>query len=198
MDNVEKNKEIDNIKEKEEADSNLEAIKEELNEDSKEYKEDKTNEIEEKYKKQLKEKEEEIEELNSRFLRLQADFTNYKKRVNREKDSIYINAYEDLITQILPVIDNFERALDAVEEKDKEDSFYQGVKMVYDQFINILKQKGLEEIKSIGEKFDPNLHHGVSSEENDEYEEDTIIEVFQKGYKFKDKVIRPSMVKVSK
>ncbi|EOD00582.1 nucleotide exchange factor GrpE [Caldisalinibacter kiritimatiensis] len=175
---------------KEEVDSNLEAVRDELEED-------KEKELEEDYKKMYEEKVKELEKLNSRYLRLQADFTNYKKRAEKEKQSIYSFAAQELISQLLSVIDNFDRAL-STEEKDKNDSFYQGVEMVYKQLIDILGKNGLEEIKALGEKFDPNLHHGVAQEESDEHEEGTIIEVFQKGYKLNDKVIRPSMVKISK
>lgn len=164
------------------------------NESKKDNKEEQTDEL----KTKLEEKIKELEELNDRFLRLQADFINYKKRVEKEKESIYAYASEELICQILPVIDNFERALDSVNDSQKDDSFYKGIEMVYKQLLDILKKNGLEEINAIGEKFDPNLHHGVAQEESSEHEEDTIIEVYQKGYKLKDKVIRPSMVKISK
>lgn len=180
------NNEEEKAKDNEEKDTN--DVNEELEED------DNIDEL----KTKLEDKMKELEELNNRLLRLQADFLNYKKRVEKEKESIYAYASEELICQVLPVIDNFERALDSVNDKQKEDSFYKGVEMVYKQLLDILKKSGLEEIKAIGEKFDPNLHHGVAQEESSEHEEDTIIEVYQKGYKLKDKVIRPSMVKISK
>ncbi|KPU27925.1 hypothetical protein TR13x_00815 [Caloranaerobacter sp. TR13] len=177
-----------------EEEKDMENEKKDSNDATEESKEDNIDELKEKLEGKMRE----LEELNNRFLRLQADFLNYKKRVEKEKESIYAYASEELICQVLPVIDNFERALDSVNDSQKEDSFYKGIEMVYKQLLDILKKSGLEEIKAIGEKFDPNLHHGVAQEESSEHEEDTIIEVYQKGYKLKDKVIRPSMVKISK
>ena len=92
-------------------------------------------------------------------------------------------------------MDNFERALDSVE---KEDGFYEGIKMIYEQIVKLLVDNGLKEIQCIGEVFDPNLHHAVFMEESEDSEEGTVLEVIQKGYMLKDKVIRPSMVKVAK
>lgn len=143
----------------------------------------------------LKEKDAEIEELTNRFLRLQADFMNYKNRALKDKESTILYATEDLMNQLLPMLDNFDRALQSAEE---EDGFYQGVKMIYEQFVKILDDNGLKEIQCIGECFDPNLHHAVLMEDVEDTEEGTILEVFQKGYLLNDKVIRPSMVKVAK
>lgn len=150
----------------------------------------------EKLKRELESKTKEIEELNNRFLRLQADFVNFKTRVEKEKESIYSYASEDILNSMLPILDNFERALSS--STDVEDGFYKGMEMIYNQLIKVLSENGLEEIEALHEKFDPNYHHAVFQEESDEYEEGTVIEVFQKGYKLKDKVIRPSMVKVAK
>ncbi|KNF09359.1 molecular chaperone GrpE [Gottschalkia purinilytica] len=171
----------------EEADSNLEATIKEANEN------ENIQELKSKYENSIKD----MEELNNRFLRLQADFTNYKKRVEKEKESTIAYAVENLLTQILPVLDNFDRAL-SVECSDENKALYEGMEMVYKQFIDILKNHGLEEIEALNEKFDPNYHYAVSQQESNEHEEDTIIQVLGKGYKLKDKVIRPSMVMVSK
>lgn len=145
---------------------------------------------------ELKNKTEELEELTDSYLRLQADFMNYKKRMEREKINTIDYANEDLITELLPILDNFERALSSVEEEDS--SFCEGMKMIYDQMLKVLKANGLEEIEALGEKFDPNYHHAAFMEESEEGKEGIILEVFQKGYKLNDKVIRPSMVKVAK
>ncbi|MTI49383.1 nucleotide exchange factor GrpE [Sporosalibacterium faouarense] len=171
----------------EEIDSNLDATKEELEEDSEDN-------YEELYNQKLKE----IEDLNNSYLRLKADFTNYKNRVQKEKEAIYAYAAEEIITELLGVIDNFERALDSVDEGQKESSLYQGVEMIYNQLMLALTKAGLNEIDALNQKFDPNLHHGVAQEESGDHDEDTILEIFQKGYKLKEKVIRPSMVKISK
>lgn len=147
-------------------------------------------------KEELKKKTKELEELTDSYMRLQADFMNYKKRMEKDKVSTIAYANEDLISELLPILDNFERALSSVEEEDN--SFYEGMKMIYDQMIKVLTKSGLEEIEALGEKFDPNYHHAAFMEESESDEEGTILEVFQKGYKLKDKVIRPSMVKVAK
>ncbi|MBU5455490.1 molecular chaperone GrpE [Keratinibaculum paraultunense] len=147
---------------------------------------------------QLIEKDEKIEELTDQLLRLQADFINYKNRVKKDKEKTYTYAIEDLINQLLPILDNFERALDSVEEDKKEDSFYQGVKMIYEQFLRVLEENGVSEIECEGKVFDPNLHHAVFVEEVEDEEEGIVLDVLQKGYTLDGKVIRPSMVKVSK
>lgn len=135
-----------------------------------------------------------IEDLNNKLMRLQADFINYKNRVEREKKNVYSYALEDIFSQLLPVLDNFERALNSME---KDNSYYEGVKMIYDQMLDVLKKNGLKEIDCLDKPFDPNFHHAVITEDSDK-EEGTILEVFQKGYMLNDKVIRPSMVKVAK
>lgn len=144
----------------------------------------------------LQEKEEKISEITDQFLRLQADFMNFKRRTEKDKEATMIYAIESIVKEILPTIDNLERALES--EEDKEDSFYKGVELVYADLINKLNGQGIEEIASLGEEFDPNLHHAVFMEESEEYETGKVIEVLQKGYILKEKVIRPAMVKVAK
>ncbi|WP_425446122.1 nucleotide exchange factor GrpE [Dethiothermospora halolimnae] len=175
------------IKDEEKVDSNLDAVKEEMEEEVKDTDKD--------YKEMYEKMQQELEQLNNRFLRLQADFNNYKRRTEEQKEKIYAYANEELVIKQLEVLDNFERALSA--EKESKEGLYQGVEMIYNQLINTLKSIGVEEIKALNEKFDPNLHHGVAREDSEDHEEDIVLEVFQKGYKLKDKVIRPSMVKVS-
>ncbi|MBU5256800.1 nucleotide exchange factor GrpE [Tissierella praeacuta] len=144
----------------------------------------------------LESKDKEIEELNNKLLRLQADFVNFKKRTEKEKESTISYALESFVCSLLPIIDNFQRAMES--EDNKESGFYQGIEMIYQQLMKVLNENNIEEIKSLGENFDPNFHHAVFMEESDEYEEGKITEVLQKGYMLKDKVIRPSMVKVAK
>lgn len=176
--------------ENEDADSNLEATIEE-NENDKEVN---VSDLLEKYNKTVTEH----EELSNRYIRLQADFNNFKKRTEKERESIFQYATQELITSLLPVIDNFDRALKVDIEESTVENLYKGVEMVYKQLMESLKSNGLEEINALGEKFDPNYHHAVAQEENENYEENVVTEVFLKGYKIKEKVIRPSMVKVSK
>ncbi|MFA5524553.1 MAG: nucleotide exchange factor GrpE [Tissierellales bacterium] len=172
------------------ADSNLEATTDEVENQGDLNAED----ILENYKAKVGE----YEDLSNRYLRLQADFNNFRKRMEKEKESLYQYATQEIITSLLPVMDNFDRALKVDSRETAVENLYQGVEMIYKQLLESLKANGLEEINSVGEKFDPNYHHAVSQEEKGDYEENVVTEVFLKGYKVKDKVIRPSMVKVSK
>lgn len=140
----------------------------------------------------------ECEELSNRYIRLQADFNNFKKRVEKERENTYQYATQDIMTSLLPVLDNFDRALGVDTGETNVENLYKGVEMVYNQLIEVLQSNGLEEIEAVNNRFDPNFHHAVVQEESEDHDEDVVIEVFQKGYKVKDKVIRPSMVKVSK
>lgn len=134
-------------------------------------------------------------ELKEKMLRLQADFENYKRRSQKEKTDIYNRAVEGLLTRLLPVIDNLERAEAAAT--DNLDSYREGVDMIFKSLLNVLNTEGLKEIEALGSPFDPNFHHGVAVGEDPELDDQVIMEVFQKGYCFKDKVIRPAMVKVN-
>lgn len=136
----------------------------------------------------------EIEELKNQLLRLQADFVNYKNRTEREKSNSIILANEGLILKLLPVLDNFNRAFAHV---NLEDDAVKGFVMIKDQFESILKSEMVEEIESDGATFDPNLHNAVMTESKEGIKSGIVLETFEKGYKIKDKVIRPSMVKVS-
>lgn len=134
-------------------------------------------------------------ELNDRLLRLQADFDNFRRRTRQEKDEFFKYANQDLLTSLLPVIDNFERALAANDKTD--DPYAAGVNMIYKQLMEVLTKEGLAQIEAVGTEFDPNLHEAVMSVKSDEHGPNIVIEEFQKGYKFKERVIRPSMVKVA-
>lgn len=130
-----------------------------------------------------------------KYQRLMADFANYKQREEKAKADFKKFASSSLVEKLLPVLDNFDRAL---KDKDPGDPFVKGVIMTRDELLKTLKNEGLEEIASDGEKFDHNLHHAVMTEESDTVEEDYIIETFQKGYTLNGRVLRPAMVKVSK
>lgn len=146
------------------------------------------------FKNKIKEKEQELEDLQSKLARLQADFQNYKRRSENDK-AVSINyGIESLAVDILPVLDNFQRALDTSEEK--EDLLYKGVSMIEKQFIEALGKNSIKEIESLGKEFDPNFHHAVSTIES-EQGKGIIIEVLQRGYLNNEKVIRPAMVIVS-
>ena len=130
-----------------------------------------------------------------KYIRQLAEFENFRKRSNSEKTAMYSNGVRDTVEKLLPVIDNFERAVEAAD--DKEDPMYKGVEMILKQFMEILENLGVKEIPSKGEPFDPNVHSAVMHVDDESCDENVIVEVFQKGYTLGDKVIRPSMVKVA-
>lgn len=137
---------------------------------------------------------EEKAEMLNRFLRRQAEFENFRKRVERERMELLEFAGMEAVRSVLPVADDFERAL-KVECADKE--YARGMELIYQRLTEALAKQGLEPIAAQGEKFDPNLHHAVSKAPSEDHEEDTVLEEFQKGYHFKGKLLRPAMVKVS-
>ncbi|WZL74622.1 nucleotide exchange factor GrpE [Clostridiaceae bacterium 35-E11] len=170
-------------------DSNLEATQETTQEQSEAVKADDCE-------MQYDQLQQEHEALNNKYLRTVADFQNYRKRVEKEKSDIHHYANEKLIQDLLPVVDNLERAIKSAEEEGKDKTFIKGIEMILQQFLDVLKKNGVEEIQTMGEAFDPNYHHAVLQEENENHESNTITDVFQKGYTLNGKVIRPSMVKV--
>ena len=137
----------------------------------------------------------EKDKLSQKYQRLKADFVNYRKRTKREKESISLEARIELANEILPVIDNFERALSS--ESDEND-FKTGVEMIYKQLINNLKSQGLEKVPTEGEEFDHKYHEAIMQVDDCDEESGIIVEEMQKGYMIEDKVIRPAMVKVAK
>ena len=130
-----------------------------------------------------------------KYIRQLAEFENFRKRSNSEKTAMYSNGVRDTVEKLLPVIDNFERAVEAAD--DKEAPMYKGVEMILKQFMEILENLGVKEIPSKGEPFDPNVHSAVMHVDDESCDENIVVEVFQKGYTLGDKVIRPSMVKVA-
>lgn len=136
----------------------------------------------------------EDEDVNDRYIRLMADFQNYKRRMEQERSRIYLDAKEDMLLPMLTVLDNFERALG---NECRDEAYAEGMKMIFDQLADTLKKTGLEEIEAEGEDFDPSFHHAVLTEDNAEFESGKVTEVMQKGYKLNQKVIRPAMVKVN-
>jgi len=146
----------------------------------------------------LKEKTAEAEANNDRYLRARADLENYRKRVEKEKADAIAFANESLISEILPVVDNLERALVHANEGADNASLSEGVRLTIDQMFSVLKKFGLEEIDALGCRFDPELHHAITHEESDEVAPEVVVEEFQKGYRLKGRLLRPSMVAVSK
>ena len=136
----------------------------------------------------------EEEAWSMKYMRLMADFQNYKKRTEKEKTDIYAYANEKLITELLNVLDNFERAL---AHESADESYVEGMNMIFKQFAGVLEKAGLEEIKALGEDFNPMFHNAVMMEDNDAYESGKVTNVMQKGYMLNKKVIRPAMVMVN-
>ncbi len=134
-----------------------------------------------------------LAETESSFKRLRADFENFRRRSAKEKDEIGAVAKEEMLKSMLPLIDNFERAMAADKNSD---NFYQGISMIFNQFAEILKNQGLEQIQAKGQFFDPNFHQAVMRVQSDDLPEGTIAEVLQQGYQVNGRVIRPSMVQV--
>ena len=149
-------------------------------------------------KEQLEKTEKEYKELEDRLLRVVAEFDNYKKRTVREFQSIIKNANEELISQLVETLDNFQRALDSAKNSGDFDSFHKGVELIYQHFKDILGKEGLKEIKAIGEPFDPHLHEAVMQQESDEFPDGIVMDEISKGYMLNDKVIKHSKVIVSK
>lgn len=140
---------------------------------------------------------EEKEVVYNRLIRLQAEYDNFKKRTQKEKEADRKYRAQDIVNDLLPVLDNFERALQ-VENTEATSSLIEGITMVYRQLQDALQSNGVETIETEGKEFDPNLHHAVMQVEDDTYESNQIVEELQKGYILKDRVIRPAMVKVNK
>ena len=139
-------------------------------------------------------KDEKIEELTDRLTRQMAEFDNFRKRTEKEKSQMYEIGAKDIIEKILPVVDNFERGLAQAPEGD---SFADGMKMIYKQLITTLDELGVKPIEAVGKEFDPNFHNAVMHVEDEEAGENIVVEEFQKGYTYKDFVVRHSMVKSS-
>jgi molecular chaperone GrpE len=150
----------------------------------------------EQLKNSLQEKSKESEENYNRFLRMQADFENYKKRIAREREEFYYSSLEGIVKEVLPVIDNLERALLAFKGDNLDNKYIDGIDMISKQLFSILEKNGLKEIEALDKEFDPNIHHAVMQVEGEEDEENKVKEVFQKGYTLGTKVVRPALVKV--
>ena len=183
----------------EETVENTEEVKEEAVETAEEVKDEATETAEKTEEETLEDKlvkaEEQVKEAQDKWLRQLAEFENFRKRTNQEKQGMYNNGVRDTIEKFLPVVDNFERAVAATE--DKESSTYKGIEMILKQMIDVMTAMGVEEIPAEGEPFDPNVHAAVMHIEDESCDDNVVVEVFQKGYKHGDKVIRPAMVKVA-
>lgn len=142
-------------------------------------------------------KDQKVQELNDKLMRTIAEFDNFRKRSEKEKSTMFEFGAKDIIEKILPVLDNFERGLGSISEEEKESAFAQGIEQIYKQFVSVLEDAGVKAIETVGKEFDPNLHNAVMHVEDDSFGENIIAEEFQKGYMYKESVVRHSMVKVA-
>ncbi|HEY4548746.1 MAG TPA: nucleotide exchange factor GrpE [Bacillus sp. (in: firmicutes)] len=148
-------------------------------------------------KQQKVELEAKLEEAENRILRMQADFENSRRRARLDLEATEKYKSQGLITELLPAIDNFERALKMDADNDQAKSLLQGMEMVYRSLIDTLKKEGAEQIEAVGKEFDPHLHQAIMQVEDENFGSNIVVEEFQKGYILKDRVIRPAMVKVN-
>lgn len=197
---VEENKEEDTSadtceeQQGEDAEEN-EGIKED-NEKKESGKDGKSSEKKSFFKKKKDKKDEQLEELQDRLVRNMAEFDNFRKRSEKEKAQMFEIGAKDIIEKILPVLDNFERGLGTVSEEEKESAFVQGIEQIYKQFVKALEDAGVKPIEAVGQEFDPNFHNAVMHGEDEELGENIVSEEFQKGYMYRETVVRHSMVKV--
>ncbi|MGV2913364.1 nucleotide exchange factor GrpE, partial [Bacillus safensis] len=138
-----------------------------------------------------------LDEKENKILRVQADFENYKRRARTEVETVQKYRSQHVVSDLLPALDNFERALGIDPDNEQTKSLLEGMQMVYRQLVEALKNEGVEPIEAVGKEFDPNLHQAVMQVEDENYDSNIVVEELQKGYKLKDRVIRPSMVKVN-
>ena len=148
-------------------------------------------------KKKKDKRDEKIEELTDRLTRQMAEFDNFRKRTEKEKSQMYAIGAREVVEKLLPVVDNFERGLGQVAEEDKNDAFVDGMDMVYKQLMTTLESVGVKPIEAVGQPFNPDYHNAVMHIEDEEYGENIVVEEFQKGYLYKETVVRFSMVKVA-
>ena len=148
-------------------------------------------------KKKKDKKDEQIEDLNDRLKRQMAEFDNFRKRSEKEKSQMYEIGAKDIIEKILPVVDNFERGLGSVPEEEKNAPFVEGMEKIYKQLMTTLESVGVKPIEAVGQEFNPDFHNAVMHVEDDELGENIIAEEFQKGYMYRESVVRHSMVKVA-
>ena len=142
-------------------------------------------------------KDEQIADLTDKLTRQMAEFDNYRKRTEKEKSAMYEIGAKDIVEKILPVVDNFERGLQSVAEENKEDPFVQGMDKIYKQFMTTLEGIGVKPIEAVGQEFNPDFHNAVMHIEDEEAGENDVVEEFQKGYMYRESVVRHSMVKVA-
>lgn len=182
--------------EMEQVDETIEEMDISQEETQEEEKEEKASKSFFKKKDKKDKKDQQIEELNDKLIRSMAEFDNFRKRSEKEKSQMFEIGAKDIIERILPVLDNFERGLAAISEEEKGSAFAQGIEQIYKQFVTVLGEAGVKEIEAVGKEFDPNFHNAVMHAEDENFGENIISDEFQKGYIYRETVVRHSMVKV--
>ena len=170
-----------------------------------EQKDEQTDEVQEQQDVEVKEEtpceceklKEELDDLNNKYLRLAADFDNFRKRQAQERESLLKYGAADTLTKILVVLDSFERAKKSLDELDDIQGVREGYEVVFKQLIDVLKKVGLEEIEAVGKEFDPNLHEAIARVPSEEHPDNTVVAQMQTGYKLGNRVLRPALVSVS-
>ena len=179
------------------AEEQTDAAEETEKEEAIEESEDKKKEGGKFFKKKKDKKDEKIEELNDKYTRLFAEFDNFRKRSEKEKTAMFEVGAKSIIEKILPIIDSFERGLATIPEEEKGSGFAEGMDKVYKQLVTSLEEAGVKQIEALGQEFDPNLHNAVMHIEDESFGENVVAEEFQKGYMYRENVVRHSMVKVA-
>lgn len=188
--------ETDQIDQTDQDEPEIEIIEPENNNESSEASQDDQTLVDQ-LKTDLEQLKQEKDEYYNKMLRVQAEYDNFKKRTQKEKQAERKYRAQDVVTELLPAIDNFERALQ-VEVPEEAASFVEGMKMVHNQINTALESQGIVKIDTVGKEFDPNIHHAVMQVEDEEYDSNIVVEELQTGYMLEDRVIRPAMVKVNK
>ena len=192
VEEAKKNAQLEN-EETEETEEDVEVEETETDEETEDKKDKKLF----KRKPKKDKKDEQIEDLTDKLTRQMAEFDNYRKRTEKEKTAMYEVGAKEVVEKILPVVDNFERGLAAVPEDKKDDSFVAGMEMIYKQIMTTLEEIGVKPIEAVGTGFNPDFHNAVMHVEDEELGENIVVEEFQKGYTYRESVVRHSMVKVA-
>ena len=145
----------------------------------------------------IAELEKKLQEAEAKYVRLYADFDNYRRRVKLDAEAAQKYRAQSLVTNLLPALDNFDRAINSTKETEETKPILQGMNMVLSSILSAMKEEGVEVIESVGKEFDPHVHQAIMQDNNEEFGSNIVVEEFQKGYKLKDRVIRPAMVKVN-
>ena len=175
----------------------IEQEAEDKSEDDNEEERGEDDEVKLKKKSKKDKKDEKIEELNDRLVRSMAEFDNYRKRTEKEKSMMFEIGAKSIVEKILPVIDNLERGFLAISEEERQTPFAQGIDKIYKQLLSSLEEAGVKPIEAVGQEFNTDYHNAVMHVEDDSLGENVVAEEFQKGYMYKDSVVRHSMVKVA-